>query len=297
MIGDDFYLTLMSNSSFQDYPENKTSSFTVKLPKTISLEGSYEVALCELTFPMTIENVTKDNNQLIIELMAVDENNQPTLTKSIIPIHYRIEEGYYRSLDEILDALNRSIIYHTPDLDEWTEKKIDFLVWDTTRQQIILNSANLHTVLEKLKPIAIRKRVGTKDNCRGYIFNKIYLEGLLALQLGYEPGEDMVDLPFHHKPHINFGISDTFMVYCDVVEPQIVSNIYGQVLKVVQSIDSGSHFGDLCYRSYIDRSYLPVVKNYFDTISIDIRQTTVGRLVPFSFGNVYVLVHFKKVQK
>jgi len=41
------FLTLPSNASMDVYPENKTSEFSVHLPKQIDLTGPWEVAIAE----------------------------------------------------------------------------------------------------------------------------------------------------------------------------------------------------------------------------------------------------------
>ena len=40
MSGTHFYLTLPSNASLNEFPNNKTTSYRVKLPQSIDLEGS-----------------------------------------------------------------------------------------------------------------------------------------------------------------------------------------------------------------------------------------------------------------
>ena len=42
---------LSSNSSIDDFPDNKTSDFKVQLPKSVSLEGSWECGLAEIQYP------------------------------------------------------------------------------------------------------------------------------------------------------------------------------------------------------------------------------------------------------
>lgn len=46
----EFFMTLLSNSSMDLYPENKTSSFTVHLPEKITLNGMWSVAVAEIHY-------------------------------------------------------------------------------------------------------------------------------------------------------------------------------------------------------------------------------------------------------
>ena len=45
MNGEEFYLTLVSDSSSDYFPQNTTSHFCTQLPKTIELEGEWRVGL------------------------------------------------------------------------------------------------------------------------------------------------------------------------------------------------------------------------------------------------------------
>ena len=52
----EFYVTLPSNSSMQYFPDNKTSNFVTKLPRTLQLDGEWEVGLAEIVYPHTWYN-------------------------------------------------------------------------------------------------------------------------------------------------------------------------------------------------------------------------------------------------
>ena len=53
MSGTHFYLTLPSNASLDAFPDNKTTSYRVKLPQSIDLEENWEVGLCSISYPNT----------------------------------------------------------------------------------------------------------------------------------------------------------------------------------------------------------------------------------------------------
>ena len=53
MSGTHFYLTLLSNSSLNVFPDNKTTSYRVKLPQAIDLNSDWEVGLCSISYPNT----------------------------------------------------------------------------------------------------------------------------------------------------------------------------------------------------------------------------------------------------
>ena len=59
----DFYLTLLSDSSLNMFPDNKQSEFTVRLDHLIHIEEERcEVALVEIATPSDVLNITEENN-------------------------------------------------------------------------------------------------------------------------------------------------------------------------------------------------------------------------------------------
>jgi len=57
---DQFQITLPSNSSVNYYPKNKGNSYTTHLHSKINLEGQWEVALMDIQYPFTGQNIQKD---------------------------------------------------------------------------------------------------------------------------------------------------------------------------------------------------------------------------------------------
>ena len=53
-----FTVELVSNASFDCYPNNTLSSFTNFLPEQINLEGEWKVAITELSYPSLYQNIT-----------------------------------------------------------------------------------------------------------------------------------------------------------------------------------------------------------------------------------------------
>ena len=52
MMKEDFYLTLRSHSSLQEFPQNANNNFKARLPKLIRLyEGDWKVALASISAP------------------------------------------------------------------------------------------------------------------------------------------------------------------------------------------------------------------------------------------------------
>ena len=54
-----FYITLKSNSSIDYFPNNNASKFKVKLANQINLDDKWELAITEITYPHTWQNLTQ----------------------------------------------------------------------------------------------------------------------------------------------------------------------------------------------------------------------------------------------
>ena len=55
-----FYLHLPSNSSFDKFPSNTLTEYHVGLPQTVSLTGDWEVALTDIHYPHSWNNVQEN---------------------------------------------------------------------------------------------------------------------------------------------------------------------------------------------------------------------------------------------
>ena len=64
MSGSHFYLTLPSNSSLNIFPDNKTTSYRVKLPQAIDLNGDWEVGLYSISYPITWYTLQNHENHI-----------------------------------------------------------------------------------------------------------------------------------------------------------------------------------------------------------------------------------------
>ena len=54
-----FTIELVSNASAQLFSDNILSSFTNFLPEQLNLDGQWEVAISELSYPSMYQNVTE----------------------------------------------------------------------------------------------------------------------------------------------------------------------------------------------------------------------------------------------
>ena len=93
-----FYVTLPSNACHDIFPDNNSSNYTITLSCPIELQGAYEVALAEIMYCQTWNN--------IISL----EDNFDALDHTIptnAPIYLKIATGNYESIEQLVKEINR----------------------------------------------------------------------------------------------------------------------------------------------------------------------------------------------
>ena len=104
MSGTHFYLTLPSNASWNEFPNNKTTSYRVKLPQSIDLEGVWEVGLYSISYPNTWYTLRKGVDT---HLFYADRTG---LFQQAI-----MDYGYDQSMQELIKAANKALSRNVSD--------------------------------------------------------------------------------------------------------------------------------------------------------------------------------------
>ena len=104
MSGTHFYLTLPSNASLDVFPDNKTTSYRVKLPQSIDLEGNWEVGLYSVSYPNTWYTLQDGSDTHIFYA-----------DKSGVFQQAIIDYGYYQSMQDLVKAGNKALARNVND--------------------------------------------------------------------------------------------------------------------------------------------------------------------------------------
>ena len=91
-------MEMVSNASFNCYPNHIFSSFKNFLPEQIHLKGEWEVAISEKSYPFLYQNVTEG------KLTFVDGRESSEEKRNIVPMN--IEPGLYPSIVDIVVDMN-----------------------------------------------------------------------------------------------------------------------------------------------------------------------------------------------
>ena len=89
-----FKIELVSNASVQIFPDNALSSIANILPEQLNLDGQWEFAISEISYPSRYQNVTER------KFMFFDKN----LSK--LSEFYYLEPGLYPPIADIVEAMN-----------------------------------------------------------------------------------------------------------------------------------------------------------------------------------------------
>lgn len=96
---EEFYVTLPSNASMQDFPENSVSSYFVRLEKPLRLEGKWIVGMVEMHYPNSWDNVT--DGRIIV--------NQKATNSAIVVF---AKTGRYRTEEELIEEIRQQLSAH-----------------------------------------------------------------------------------------------------------------------------------------------------------------------------------------
>ena len=95
-----FYVHLPSNASLDKFPNNTLTEYRVYLPQTISLTGDWEVALTEIHYPHSWNNVQGNaENRFYLRDQQLDEMWEPLI----------VPPGYYTSVADLITKFNEVI--------------------------------------------------------------------------------------------------------------------------------------------------------------------------------------------
>jgi len=265
-----FSITLISNAkkSIENFPSNTVAKFTTQLYNSIDLAGNYEMTMTDVILPISFHNVRVGDCEVTLDYDVA--GNGMYIAKNITI--YECPPGNYTSINQLLNYINETPLQNTG-------------------INITYNEQTGHVEVKKMK----LDSTGTYNMC--------FSPKLRAI-LGYPQIENFKDAAPSINPFIDPGpapgqanlyinVPQQLFVYCDIVEPQMVGDGCSKLLRNI-GIEDVSKFGHLFVKTYDNSEYIPVLRNHFTTIEIDIRTVT-DDPAPFEFGTSLVKVHFRPV--
>lgn len=272
-----FYITLPSNVHF----ENKLSDYTTYLPSPINLTDNYEVALTEICYTKSWFNL-----QGIPYLSLISDGG------IFLRQYSDLQPGNYDSVEDLVELINDQIVkkFSRPNDKQST---LPILYYDKY-------SKRAHMVKGEIVEGSITQKalVHLDDE----------LEDILGFtELSSQQQSDVNAIKFvsfaqiKEKKKTACRLTDikagvhSLMVYSDIVAPNIVGNVYANLLRTVP-LDESAKFGDDVNVTFTRPYYKPLSANTFNKVHINIKDDS-GRDIDFRFGKVSVTLHFKKKWK
>ena len=261
---DSFTTELVSNASGELFPSKTLSSFTNFLPEQVNLEGQWEVAISEISYPSIYQNKTEGKFKFFDEKLSKSRST------------YNLEPGLYTSITDIVEAMNMLI----QERNNHNETSITVKVSRKTQKVVIL-LANDSSGLAFCSSVL------------GHIFGNNVGNEFGVLMMGKGP----------HEPEFAYDIVriHSLVIYSDLVEYNIVGDTKAPLLRCspfISKLKGGDNITIGQYMNYQTFSILqfrPLLKNFFHSIHIDLRDPS-GEKIPFvSVGITRLVLIFTKV--
>jgi hypothetical protein len=171
---------------------------------------------------------------------------------------------------------------------------------DATCKCLAGNYANIHHLLSYLNSEPLSKS-GYKLSYNE-TFARVEVESIgkgnidfspkLRAVLGFAQDQPILKGPALGPVNLYANVPQQLLIYCDVVETQMVGDGESKLLRNI-GIEDITKFGHLFIKTYDNPDYFPVSKKSFGSIKIDI-STLLGQPAPFVFGPSLVKVHFRR---
>ena len=217
-----FYMTLPSNASMSVFPNNTLSDYKVKLPEHLDLTGNWEVGLASITYPHTWFNLQK------LEGHFYYNGGDDIMTVGLVP------EGYYRSVSEVISAINREIT-GVKDMSVQLDKR----------------SQKVTVILGKSQILYFRKEMG----------NMLGFGGEIKLT-------KTTTAPY--VSNLNIRLQSLY-VYLNIVESQIVGDVRAPLLRIVPAQGKD---GEIITLNYDNPQYMPLSTRDFEVVEVLITDDT-----------------------
>lgn len=278
---DDFYITLRSDASPLEFSSNTTAKFSNNLPAEIRLTGSdWRIGLVSISYPYTFRNIRKNHNELIISALDDSENKQKII--------FKIPEGYYQTVEEILKILNSQIRQKLIEINK-------LINYDREAGSIFSDTL---TIDEKSLKVIVNKKIISEFRNIFKSVERIYFSGNLATIMGFDMERHDLQHNFEseHTANLNFGISPEIFLYINIIYPQLIGHTSSEVIEIFPTLDHRSKFSGIIQKKFPAPHYVKILTKNFRTIDVQLKNN-LNEYIEFIFGTVTAVFHVKCSRK
>lgn len=308
-----FYIHLPSNN-LSDVSRNRLNRYWTHLRHPIRLDGSWEVALTDISYTLSWFNV-QDTEVSVCTFGSLGDKSLPSLdsgemsadrtsvtktvtcqgscdhdssriesvdSSSLVLYSFKVPAGFY-TLDEMVNTVNEYILINNSNNGD--ASKAPHLVLASNR---------------RIYSITGKRSVGD-INADTFI----QMHEPLASLMGFDWVENNVFTAFDTKhgrryKHMfpNFpdarGARYALFVYSDIIKTVNVGDHQANLLRIVHIPDKGS-FGQQVDVSFSKPEYKPLATSEISTIEMYIKDES-GEDVAFEFGRTIATLHFRRAK-
>lgn len=286
-------LVVLSSNVKSFFEQNTIANFKSKLSSNMSFPDDWEVGIVFISYNLSWYNLS---TQQKITLSYFDEGIEKIIDEEIY-----VNPGKYDTIELLIKELNTQM----SKFDEFIKFDVYPTLYVNDLTRILELKNGISSESEKLIFVTF-----TEEICLMLGFDKVKMEeiknkkmtdyqnsflhsDLADFQL-IKPSEKEKWFDGDHPYDISGGHYSLF-VYSDIVKPTHVGDSFTQFLGMVE-IPNDIAFGKQIVIKYSNPIYVPLLLNEFDTIEIDIKNDS-GETIPFKFGRVHIILHFRKVYK
>jgi hypothetical protein len=255
-----FYLTVSSDSGCHFAELNTASKFKVHLGRVIELSGDWEVALFEMFYPETFDNVRRGSCLIKKEMQFMDSANVLRVKSK-----FELPSGFYHTHENLCKALNKC----TGD--------------DTTMHLEFDNDTNKAIIYANVLALADEETTYKFSNELSDILGfhrSLIIEGT-KISEGVIPCD------------LRKGMAKTLKIYSDIIADQLINNTHAQLLREVHLNPDIFKFGFQQHRNFERLVFLPVIKKNLEFLEFHIKDEQ-DREISFSHGTLKLILLFRR---
>ena len=264
---DSLTIHLVYNASGEIFPDNTLSSFIYFLPEQVkSGRGQWEVAISEISYPSMYQNTTEGKFRFYDEILSKSTST------------YNLELGLYTSITDIVEAMNTLI----QERNNHNETCITVKVSRRTQKTVIMLA----------------------NDTSGLVFGSTDLGHVFGNNVGKEFGVPMIRKG-PREPEFAYDIVriHSLMIYSNLVEYNIVGDTKNSLLRcydisklkggdIITTVTTEQYMN---YQTFSNLQFRPLLKNSFQSIRLDLRDTSGEKIPSVSLGITRFVLMFRKV--
>ena len=263
-----FDIVLPSKSSLVDFPHNRPGNFRTRLHHGIHLDGSYEVALVNIMYPVSFHNLPE--NRAFFDVDYLGENHK------IVCAH-----GYYARADVLIAEIQLAMKMYAERIGISELSDAVQFTYDSV-QGCVKMEINHQTQPTKVKfkdPSLLGTLLGFRNGT-----------DYLGSVIGKTDGNGLPCLNERFIGHPDLHTIKTVYVYADLISYSLIGQHYTPLLA--HFMCSGN-YGQVEERVFLDKYFKNVIIRDLNTIHIGLYDNS-GNELKFASGEVVATLRFRE---